>query len=42
MSYKKKNIEDKPCEQCHQNRWRTMIKGGKWQCRVCGYVRNGG
>ncbi len=36
-----KQIEEmnKPCEQCGGNRWKTLIKGKKWQCRAI--VRSG-
>ena len=29
----------KPCEKCKGNRWKTLVKGKKWQCRKCGEIR---
>lgn len=26
------------CPKCNKTRWRTKIKGKKWQCRNCGYM----
>lgn len=26
--------EKKPCENCGGNRWKTLKKGQKWQCRA--------
>lgn len=30
---------NKPCEKCEYNRWKTKIKGQKWECRKCGNIR---
>lgn len=30
---------DDACPRCGRNRWHTLIKGQRWQCRNCGHVR---
>lgn len=27
------------CPQCKKNKWKTLVKGAKWECRNCGYVK---
>ena len=27
------------CPKCKYNRWKTKIKGKKYQCRKCGYIK---
>ena len=29
----------KPCENCGENRWKTIKKGVIWECRFCGLER---
>jgi ssDNA-binding Zn-finger/Zn-ribbon topoisomerase 1 len=28
-----------PCPKCKGNRWKTVINGKKYVCRICHYVR---
>lgn len=40
--HKPKKMEErevKPCEMCKTNRWKTKVKGKRWECRKCGNVR---
>lgn len=27
------------CPKCGYGRWKTKVKGEKWQCRKCGYIK---
>ena len=29
----------KPCPKCKGNKWKTVVKGKKYMCRICYHVR---
>ena len=32
-------MNDKKCEKCGHDRWKTKKKNFEYQCRKCGYIR---
>lgn len=31
--------EKTECPRCKETKWQTKIKGKKWECRNCGYIK---